>query len=574
MQQAPNAANRYLWFRPNSAIIWFRMAVPKRLWCTVGKTPITEPLGTTDVREARVRAWKRRAELLEEWDATPASAVKPPARDAVELAVAVGFDQMLAAMEEHRKTWPDDHAQYESRLAERELNRRRWLRRLQDGDFSKWEGHADRLIAKHGLPFDKGSEEHGAFVRALAESTIDAMGVFARRAGGEFDAKPRAPIVREVKAKSAANANPGETIADLFERWASERLAKKKKRFDTVNQDRKKIQQFAAFVGADRAVDSITAQEVFEYRETLRDLPPKWAAKKTFKGLSIREAAKRARELDLPRLAFTTINQHLSTISPLYTWLAKQPAWVGLPNPCNGLFHDDAKGNNPRPPLTTTALNKLVSSPLFTGFLADGHEHTPGDMHADDWRKWVLFATMFTGARVGEIAQLRVGDVYQERGVWLVHILEEETDSLTTKNRGGHHVPVHSRLAQLGFVDFVKRQREARGDGAPLFIGIERDSRGHFGKVARWFRDYFAAIGIKEGSDGIGPHSFRHTLSDRLRTEAELLDGQIAVILDHSIKTTTGGYGGVRQGTVKMMQEWMEAVTWEGVDFSHVASAR
>jgi hypothetical protein len=70
MTKSPrNAANRYLWFRDDTAVIWFRMAVPKRLRDAVGKPLIAESLGTTDVREARIRAGKRRAELLEVWRA-------------------------------------------------------------------------------------------------------------------------------------------------------------------------------------------------------------------------------------------------------------------------------------------------------------------------------------------------------------------------------------------------------------------------------------------------------------------------------------------------------------------------
>ncbi len=59
-------------------------------------------------------------------------------------------------------------------------------------------------------------------------------------------------------------------------------------------------------------------------------------------------------------------------------------------------------------------------------------------------------------------------------------------------------------------------------------------------------------------------------MADRLRSEAELLDDQIEVVLGHNQKTTTGGYGDLPQGTVTMFKGWMDAVRFEGVDFSHL----
>jgi hypothetical protein len=132
-------------------------------------------------------------------------------------------------------------------------------------------------------------------------------------------------FVQEVKAKNAVTAKPSETVLDLFEKWATEMISKGAKRIDTVNQDRKVIQQFSDFIGVDRDVRSITPLEVAEYRDTLRQLPPKWANKRELRGLEMRTAALKARELGMAHTAYTTVNKYISTISPLYKWLASQP---------------------------------------------------------------------------------------------------------------------------------------------------------------------------------------------------------------------------------------------------------
>lgn len=531
-----------------------RIQVPASWQAKVGRSERLVSTGTGDRRLANLVAPDIVARQIAEWREMLGPSASSEGSDPVSVAVRVGYDEMLARMEEGRKTWPADDVEYGDRLATHERDLRRWTRRFQDGDLKQWEAMADRMIVARGLSLAKGTDAYSEYVRELAVISIDAVKTFIRRASGDLEAEPLSQIVKKVKCKEDTKAKSGEALLDYFEAWSAERLAKKKKRSDTVNQDRKKIAQFADYVGANRAVTSITASDVFAYREALRDLPPKWATNKKLSGLSLRDAAKKARELDMPRTAYTTVNGHLSTISPLFKWLARSPTLAGLRNPCEGLFHDGVKGQNRRPPFSTEALNKILASPLLTGFKSDGEEHLPGENMADDWRKWVLLACMFTGARLGEIAQLRVGDVREDRGVWLIDIHEEEHEGLTTKNRKGHNVPIHSKLIALGFVEFVKRQRDARGNDAPLFVGITRDERGQFAKIARWYRDYFEQIGVKKGKDGIGAHSFRHTLTDRLRDEAELLDVQIAIILDHSTVTTTGGYGATKQGTVKMMK--------------------
>lgn len=553
-----------------------RVYVPAQWQHAVGQPEVLRSLGTGDRRVAAQLAPQVVAGLYADWQrmAGDAPSATPGAPTAV--AVRVGYDDMLAAMEERRRAWPTSDDEYAARLSEREADLKRLTRRLQDGDLAQWEQVADRAIVSRGLPIAKGGEDYSTFVQTIAEASIDAVGVFMRRAGGELDAAPRTAIVQAIKTKEAAQAKPGETLLELFELWAAEMLAKREKRADTVNQDRKVIERFAAFVGADRDVRSITPLEIAEYRDTLRDLPPKWMSKRELRDLDMRKAAKRAREMGMSRNAFTNINKHLSTISPLYRWLAKQPKWAGLANPCNGLFYDKVGGKNPRPPFKTATLNQILGSPLFTGFQANGEEHVPGALRADDWRYWVPLVCLFTGARIGEIAQLRLGDISQERGVWFFHIRHDEEEGLTTKSGETRVAAVHPLLERIGLLAFHRRRVEAAGGGldAPLFPELEPNSRGQIGDTpSRWWRKYLRKIGVKDGRDGQGSHSFRHTLADRLRGEAELMDNQTAVCLGHSIKTTTSAYGTLSQGTVKMLKGWMHAVRFDGVNFEHLIAA-
>jgi integrase len=578
------ALAKYLLPRGKKRTLYVRLAVPEALQPIIGRTENIRSTRTSDPDLAARKAMSLLAEWFAEFDR--AAGQSTPAYDAPAdlsaFAVGRAFAPTLEQLENSRRNVPDDDALYDKHLEQRQSELRRLTRWRQDGMHAAWEATADRIIENHKLPIAKGTPEYTSFVESIADSTIDAYSVHTRRNAGEVDAEPQSKVVRRALELESNKAASGETLLELFEQWSEEALAKHKadptkgKRPDTINQDRKAIKQFAEFVGPKRDVRSITAVEVAEYRDTMRKLPPKWMNNKHLRGLGMREAAAKARLLGLPQMTFTNVNKHLSTISPLYKWLLRHPAWAGMKNPVDNLFYPDVKGSNPRPPFTTAQLNEILSSPLFTGFQADGKEHLKGNCRADDYRYWIPLICLFTGARLGEIAQLRVDDVRKERGVWFMHIVHDESTGQTTKSGFSRAAPIHSKLIELGFLKFHARQvARASVDGnAGMFPELEPNNRGQIsGKVSRWWRDYLKGIEVKakKGGDGFGTHSFRHTMADLLRVEAELLDDQIEVALGHNQKTTTGGYGRLKQGTVTMLQGYFEAVRFDGVDFSVLA---
>jgi integrase len=563
-----------------------RIQVPAAWQAMVGKKEVLLSLATGDRRAANLAAPQVVADKYAEWRRLAGDQVggtnrrRTPTDDELEaIAVEFGYDTVVAYEDIRRQSATGVDAW--TRLSKRaEINRDTYRRMAATGDDSLVRGFADLAVDELGL--DLTPEQHRKLGQLMSAARVAAAETAALRTAGEVEAEYASPLVERVRqhgtAMAKVKAKAGETIMEQFERMADEALAKDSLRSDTVNQNRKVLQLFADFVGPDRAIDSITAHEVCEFRDARRDVPPKWSMKRDFRGLSLRAAADKARGLSLPKTSFVTVNRELSTISPLYAWLAGQPRWAGLRNPCDGLFHQKVKGKNPRPPYETDALNKILTSPLFTGFVADDKEYVPGNVHADDWRKWIPLVAMFTGARAGEIAQLRVRDVRNEHGTWFIHLIEDAEAGLAVKNRKRRVAPVHSKLEAIGFIAFVERRREDAGADAPLFPELEKNERDQIGsKPSDWFRDYLAAIGVKnhavQGGDGFGLHSFRHTLADRLRSEAELLNEEVGVCLGHSVKSTTSGYGRLPQGTVKMLKEWMEAVTWEGVEFTPVTRA-
>jgi integrase len=91
-------------------------------------------------------------------------------------------------------------------------------------------------------------------------------------------------------------------------------------------------------------------------------------------------------------------------------------------------------------------------------------------------RRWVPWLCAYTGARVGELTQLRAGDVQARHGpagsIWVLHLTP---DAGTIKTGRARAVPLHADLVRQGFPEFARRALAALGQDAPLFFKPPRE---------------------------------------------------------------------------------------------------
>lgn len=574
----------YLVQRGKRGIWQLRVPIPRALHAPGKPRERIKSLGTSDRRIASDRAlsvldeWKRewskaRGQQVQVLPARVALPLRMPAEHELdEAAVVLAYELPLSGADAGRRTLAGKgRNMYQAHVNFVRADLEDQVQATATGDDALVRDLASEAMMALNVEFDRDSASYQALVDRLNASRLAGLQAQHRRNVGDVEAVGESAVIERVRQREQNKAKPGETLLDLFDRYAEQRTAEDGKRSDTLTQDRKVIEQFAAFVGADRALASIRPEHVRDYRDTMRQLPPKWRDRTDMRGLTMREAATKARAADMPRVALTTINKHLSTISPLFAWLIEE-RW-DLTNPCTGLFFKKVKGKNPRPPLGTDRLNAVLSSPLFTGFEADGKEHRPGKVRADDWRYWIPLLCLFSGMRVGEAAQLRAEDVSRhDSGAWIIDIQHDPAKGQTTKAGQSRAAVAHAKLVELGFVAFVEKRRNAGGDSR-LFPELVANGRDQIGaEPSAFWRDYLTRVGIKSGADGLGAHSFRHELADRLRVEAGLVDDQIAVALGHDQKSTTAGYGAVRQGTVRFLAPVMAQVHFDGVKFEHLVT--
>ncbi len=161
-------------------------------------------------------------------------------------------------------------------------------------------------------------------------------------------------------------------------------------------------------------------------------------------------------------------------------------------------------------------------------------------------RRWIPWLCAYSGARVGEIAQLRGQDFAQVEGIWRYRITPEAG---TVKTQEAREVPLHAHLIEQGFLDVVK----AKGSG-PLFYDPARLRSDHEGnrhvakvgeRLATWVRK---DVGITD--KGIKPnHAWRHTFKT-IGAEAGLEDRVLDDIEGHSARSVGADY---QRSTLKAM---------------------
>ena len=84
-----------------------------------------------------------------------------------------------------------------------------------------------------------------------------------------------------------------------------------------------------------------------------------------------------------------------------------------------------------------------------------------------DAKRWVPWLCAYTGARVGELAQLRKQDVTRESGHRVIRVTPEAG---TVKTNEARKIVLHPQIIEQGFVEFV-----ASASNGHLFLKVGKD---------------------------------------------------------------------------------------------------
>jgi integrase len=548
--------------RPGSAVYYARLGVPPDLQGIMKKKELWKSLGTREPREAREKVlpvlmqWRGEfAELRKRREPTPddlQNAVWSHYEGALERdrQTRAGFptdamvqgaqSELQADIEAGRVAWSDDPFVQLSATVElmvlknaasmdserRGVQLAELKKHLATGETAPISWAADGVIERERLLIERGSPAYRDLCQRLQRAQIQALERAAERDVGKFDGVATDALVAPPDLTMGNRfAVPGESIMELYDRFKIEKAGSA--RPDTWDQNRKIVKLFAEFIGETSHVSAITRKAVRDWKHKLALWPLKAGDIKVFRGFSFRKVIDANVALGKPTISQKTINKYLSAVGSFSTWLLQNEYLDS--DVMAGMYLSLDKRKRTRFPFTSDQLTTIFGSPLFATCMGDDQEHKPGNVAVRDWRYWIPLIGLYSGARLGEIAQLSTVDVRQIHGVWVVHVTEEGSPLKSTKTKGSQRVvPIHSELIKLGLIEY-HAAIVARGE-KQLFPEIKPDSRGFFsGDPSAFFNNYFRAIGVKVDKS-VNFHSFRHGIADAFRS-AGYLDEQFNVLL-------------------------------------------
>jgi integrase len=158
-------------------------------------------------------------------------------------------------------------------------------------------------------------------------------------------------------------------------------------------------------------------------------------------------------------------------------------------------------------------------------------------------RRWVPWLCAYTGARVGEITQLRAEDVFQQVGVDAIRITP---DAGTVKTRDTRVVPLHEHLLAQGFLTFA-RTNDKRSlfydakNGRPLTDEPTNPRKPRYVKAREHLADWVRSLGVTDRE--LQPnHAWRHTFK-QIADRAGITERMSDYITGHKQKHVGATYG-------------------------------
>jgi integrase len=296
---------------------------------------------------------------------------------------------------------------------------------------------------------------------------------------------------------------------------------------------------------ADKDITKVSVTDAQHVKDTLTKYPKNRRKDARTRDLTLQDAINVE---GIQTINVQTINKYLQTYGTMFGWAKR-----------NGLVSNNVfEGLHIR-------LNKKQSKIARSGFtdaqvrtiLSELLDNTSGLVQLD-YQRWGPLIGLYSGARLNEIAQIHLTDIRQQDGIWCFDLNDDDETKKLKTDASRRLVPIHSRLIELGLLDYVQTLRTR--DAQKLFPGFQYDAKNGWGRsLGRWFNDRFLVkIGLKD--KGVSFHVFRHTVVTRL-LQAGIEQPLVQTIVGHERQGVTqqsyfaSGYTlGQRRSAIETLQ--------------------
>lgn len=351
----------------------------------------------------------------------------------------------------------------------------------------------------------------------------DAVAQLAERLSASISARvPVAPVAPPARTPAAALASVA------WEEYVQAKLASKRWTDSTLKENKTAINLFLQIAG-DRPMSAYLNEDFREFAQGLMRLPKHYSTSPAWREQSIAELAKHGPGGQEPKNA----NKQVRFLSTFFDWYCKAYYETRHSHTlANHLIEEGrktVKDSEVRKAMSDVQLKKFYQACLAE---VDGKNKKGAAFTA-----WLVPVAAYTGARIGEIAQLMKEDIRQVEGVWIFDLLWiKDVQSLKTA-ASRRQIPIHQALIDAGFLDFVQGQRGKRGKWLWGNDNV-KDKADAASKTANRLRNKVPEIAGKDS--GYGMHSTRHSFITKLKNCSTANDQERADLAGHARKGTEG----------------------------------
>lgn len=395
----------------------------------------------------------------------------------------------------------------------------------------------------------------------LQASVIQANKVRKKRNEGDVI---EAPVAASLSASGGELQVEGKLLSAVKNEWIAERSGRTWVE-KTEKEHRVWMDNFLSAVG-DKPVEQYEKSDARQFKNLLMKLPANWNKKPELKGLSISSASARADTLSMQPMSDKNINKIMGFVGAFWGWSIDHYD-DKLRNPFKGMkIKIRVSARDERDPFSLDELRAIFNSPLYTGCKSARHWGVVGDcIPKDHGRYWVPLIGLYTGARSGEIIQLRLDDICEGFGVNYLNLTDEGKDQRLKSATSRRIIPIHADLIGVGFMTFVE-ERRARGEER-LFPELPMGADGYYSSpYSRHFRRLLEALDIKKSSKEVF-HSFRHNFEDACR-DSDVSKEVMDALQGHGEVGMSARYG--RGYMLRKLDENMRKLRYRDLDLNHL----
>ena len=289
-------------------------------------------------------------------------------------------------------------------------------------------------------------------------------------------------------------------ISEVVEGFLSDRARGRGIRPATADGYRQFVQAFIVVVG-DMRVGEVSYDHATEFRDRLFSYPKNRNKSKSYRDKTEAELA----AMTIPKddcLNGHTINNHIGHLKVLFGWLESKRTIER--NPFKGVAV--AYSAESYAEYSAGDLERIFSSPLWQ---SGSSYASRASTSAATW--WAPLLALYTGARPTEIVQMRLEDIQVVDDILMAAVVDDEEKGQQVKSKAGlRSFPIHPRLLELGFSEYVEA---LRGTGATRVLqGIKPAPRLPGANLGKWWNERYRMENFPEfKAQHKVFYSFRHT---------------------------------------------------------------